>query len=371
MTTNEDKKKCKGGRKKGFLATIAALLLSCSVVLAQNYTAGVTNTDKPDLSMQKAVYRLQIIETNMLAMISGTNPMIITNVMYADMTNLLAWIKTNTAIVDRNVTNIVYVTNAIFGDVTNLLSSINTNTTPAYGTNGTSVVFADGLETNVFMPFTAIGGDGATLPMAVAPMLFDGVGALNRDNGKRSVTNTVSITGTVGVSNITGGVLSVTNPTLATILSALNSLSNRIEQVYDTNTASLGTNGIRTIPAGYVPGNNAINAYLITEALSSTYGGDGTWELLSGVSTNYTSDWIDVSRYKNFTFMICPSAATNHQMFIDATLNSGTNWYNVYSGTITNTNTIMIQWANYKLQKIRGRILTTNETDTLRGFAGN
>ena len=383
MITNEDKKKCKGGRKKGFLATIAALLLSCSVVLAQNYTAGVTNTDKPDLSMQKVVYRLQILETNMLAMTSGTNTMIITNATFGDMTNLLACIKTNTAIVDRNVTNTVNVTNVIFGDitnllayirtnsdifdrnitnvvevtnstfadVTNLLSVINTNTTPSYGTNGTSVVFADGLETNVFMPFTATGGDGATLPMAVAPMLFDGVGALNRDQGVRSVTNVVTVT----------NIVFADIPTLLALF----------QKYHETNGTYSATNSLKTVPLNYDYTSGSAKVKETTPILSQTWGADGTGLMINAVSTNYTSEWIDSSAYNAFSFQISTPAAqtTNEVIYIDGTLNSGTNWFVLSTNTMATTNSVLVQLEG-KIQKLRARQLSTGTVFSVEAFLG-
>lgn len=127
----------------------------------------------------------------------------------------------------------------------------------------------------------------------------------------------------------------------------------------------------RQIVKGYNQVADTIKVSEVAHPILQTLGGDGTWELLSGVSTNQDGVWFDVSQYKHFSFMFCPTVATNHWVYLDVSLNSGTNWVNISSNYFNSTNNTLVQLANQKYKQIRARYVGTNETTTVRGFAGN
>ena len=126
----------------------------------------------------------------------------------------------------------------------------------------------------------------------------------------------------------------------------------------------------RQLIKSYDNSSDTIKVKEVAHPILQTLGGDGTWELLSGVSTNQDGVWFDVSHYKHFSLMMCPSAATNHWIYIDASLNSGTNWVNISSNYFNSTNNTLVQFSDIKVKYLRARYVGTNETTTVRGFAG-
>lgn len=194
----EEKKKCKGGRKRGFaLFVLLAMLAMPSLVLGQNYTNTISATNTEPQSLQKIAYRLQILETNIAALAAGagpTNVLSVTNVTLGQLISLQNAISNYTFALSNisygvsNMMGLTFNTNGypIAQYQWNTRMAIASTNTPTAQTNGASVpLWANEYGQLILAAFTQAlnalnvnpiydsltsmqGGDGAWIPLSSA-----------------------------------------------------------------------------------------------------------------------------------------------------------------------------------------------------------